>query len=327
MSESKRPKILILILFFSISLVTIPTLSFAQVDIDEMDELYNSLYLDGQTAEGEVPSESLIMDLYIDEAGSVLLTGYVEPKCLSNFSFLETSEYLFDEETKEFYAVTNSLTSKQADDWTINFSACGYYTECNVVMNLPETAKLRSVSYSEGFGHFVYSSNESIIVEIQGFNIEDPSIVLEYQQNLNGNDYAGDIIPSESKIGSTEILIIASLVFIVLIFLIIVIILIKKPTPKKINTDEENDTLKVTSEMNKVMETLSERERSIVEALIKNDGRLTQADIRFETQIPKSSLSGIIHALEKRKIITKKKRGRTNIIELSDWFLSEEKKR
>ena len=68
------------------------------------------------------------------------------------------------------------------------------------------------------------------------------------------------------------------------------------------------------------METLTERERSVLDALIDHQGRMTQAEIRYDTGIPKSSLTGIIISLERRKIVTKKEWGRTNVIELSERF-------
>jgi hypothetical protein len=79
--------------------------------------------------------------------------------------------------------------------------------------------------------------------------------------------------------------------------------------------------IEITSEMAAVMETLTSRERAVLTALIDRKGRMTQADIRYETRIPKSSLTGIILSLERRKLIIKKEWGRTNIIELSEWFL------
>jgi uncharacterized membrane protein len=71
-----------------------------------------------------------------------------------------------------------------------------------------------------------------------------------------------------------------------------------------------------------VMETLTARERAVLSTLIEHNGKMNQADIRYETGIPKSSLTGIPLSLERRKLITKKEKGRTNAIELSDWFLS-----
>ena len=80
--------------------------------------------------------------------------------------------------------------------------------------------------------------------------------------------------------------------------------------------------IEITREMARVIETLTDRVRAIVNALLKHNGEMTQADLRYETEIPKSSLTGILRSLERRKIIIKKERGRMNVIELSDWFLS-----
>ncbi len=84
----------------------------------------------------------------------------------------------------------------------------------------------------------------------------------------------------------------------------------------------ESIDIQITSEMAAVMETLTARERAVLNALIEHNGKMNQADIRYETSIPKSSLTGILLSLERRKLITKKERGRTNAVELSDWFLS-----
>jgi uncharacterized membrane protein len=90
--------------------------------------------------------------------------------------------------------------------------------------------------------------------------------------------------------------------------------------PKKDELFEEG--IKITGEMSAVMETLNSRERAVLTILIEHEGLMTQADIRYETRIPKSSLTGIILSLERRKLITKKEEGRTNVIALSEWFLS-----
>jgi len=72
------------------------------------------------------------------------------------------------------------------------------------------------------------------------------------------------------------------------------------------------------------MDTLTERERSVLKSLITHDGKMNQADIRYETGIPKSSLTGIIISLERRNIVTKKEWGRTNVIELSQRLRGED---
>jgi len=82
----------------------------------------------------------------------------------------------------------------------------------------------------------------------------------------------------------------------------------------------------VSSEMEAVVQTLTARERSVIYTLISHGGRMTQAEIRYETGTPKSSLTGILISLERRKLVIKKEWGRTNIIELSDWFLSKKER-
>jgi uncharacterized membrane protein len=88
-------------------------------------------------------------------------------------------------------------------------------------------------------------------------------------------------------------------------------------------TKPETKEIRITGEMQKVIDTLSDNEKAIISILLKNGGSATQADIRYETRIPKSSLTGIINALKRKNIIKKREYGRTNVIELSEWFLSE----
>ena len=85
---------------------------------------------------------------------------------------------------------------------------------------------------------------------------------------------------------------------------------------------EKEKDIAVSSEMKAVMDALTHRERSIMEALIKHGGRTTQAEIRYETNLPRSTLTTILVSLERRNLITKKEWGRTNVIELSERFLS-----
>jgi uncharacterized membrane protein len=95
-----------------------------------------------------------------------------------------------------------------------------------------------------------------------------------------------------------------------------------KPIAAKI---PETVEIRITGEMQKVIDTLSDKEKAIILLLIRKGGSATQADIRYEVEIPKSSLTGIINALNRKNIIKKREYGRTNIIELSEWFLSENK--
>jgi uncharacterized membrane protein len=96
-------------------------------------------------------------------------------------------------------------------------------------------------------------------------------------------------------------------------------------SPSRVENAAKKDII-ISSEMEAVMQTLTAREQAVMTTLIDHGGRMTQADIRYETRTPKSSLTGILISLERRKLITKKEWGRTNIIELSSWFLSKKER-
>ena len=81
------------------------------------------------------------------------------------------------------------------------------------------------------------------------------------------------------------------------------------------------ESIEISDELAAVVYTLTDREQSVLRALLERSGKMTQAEIRYETDISKSSLSGILTSMEKRKIITKKEFGKTNDIEISERFL------
>jgi len=262
----------------------------------------------------------LILDIYIDETGKALVTGYVDD--INGLSFLETAEYLYENDTKQLYALTNALTWKYADKWVLNFSTCDYYTDYHTVFYLPEDVKLL-VSHSKGLEHFVTTSNESLVIDVQGYNIESPATTIEYQQPLRETDDEGG--DSGFSLSPGYLLLIIALSVLTLALFIVIV---KQKRRGDQHAEEQQVRVKegkieTTREMVRVMETLTERERAIVNALLKHNGEMTQADLRYETGIPKSSLTGTLRSLERRKIIIKKEWGRTNVIELSEWFLSE----
>ena len=99
-----------------------------------------------------------------------------------------------------------------------------------------------------------------------------------------------------------------------------------QPSQEESSPKPPEKKIAVTSEMEAVMQTLTARENAVMNTLISHGGRMTQAEIRYETGTPKSSLTGILISLERRKLVIKKEWGRTNIIELSDWFLSKKER-
>ena len=70
-----------------------------------------------------------------------------------------------------------------------------------------------------------------------------------------------------------------------------------------------------------VLSTLNSKERDVINYLQANKDRATQADIRHNTSIPRTSLARVLQNLESKNIITVRKVGKAVKVQLTDWFL------
>ncbi len=380
---------------------------------------------------GSEEASRMVLSVYLDGTGKALVTGYVEDP--DGLPFLNSSQYSYENDTAQLYALTNALTRKEGDTWTLTFVSPGYYEDYRVTFYLPSDFKVKNVSSSQGLEHLLSASNDSLALNFQGYDVQDPVASIEYQQPLetgvsqgpgvritfsqssylslllilivgaaaaflwrykakrpqgyvqSSADIEKSVRTQESALPSEETMPTESLKS-------------EKPAgesnaeveeiavpagipPEEVVTpedaaakteiptetpasseepqpyeeelsseteepeeaDEEEKTnadaeaeiqlskapaekIEISSEMAAVMETLTQRERAILQALIDHGGRSTQANLRYETRTPKSSLTGIIYSLERRKLVIKKEWGRTNVIELSDWFLSKKER-
>ena len=320
----------------------------------------------GSWAEESSDSRSLVLDVYADDAGKALVTGYANG--IEGLSFLNASEYLYDNDSRQLYAVTNALTWKSGDEWEIRLPAEGTYGEYHVTFYLSENVQLSNITGTIGLDYLVSSSSDSFVVEFHGYDVTNPTAFVRYRQPLNGEqvdvaEVAG--LPPEEE--SSSVPIILAVAFILALVIIVAAVRFRRlaepvssgkettsqdseivravsdlqkysddedhrpgvdeilpNTPTSTKSEAETAEPLISAEMVAVMGTLTERERSVLEALIKNEGKMTQADIRYETGIPKSSLTGIIVSLERRNIVTKKEWGRTNVIELSERLKGED---
>ncbi len=324
--------------------------------------------MDSASGQREVAGNNLSLDIYLYNTGNTLIAGYVDN--IEGLTFLMparytpnyTSKYMFDH---QLYAWTDTLTSKQGKAWRLMFSPLGLYDDYHVVFHLPGNLMLGRINISKGLSYLVLASNDSLVVDVQGYSVRDPTISVEYQQLLEEHP-PDDININSSSYNNSSFnrLPIVGAMFIIAVGLAFVFVITRrkdKLQPKEmdppeaakpcgplesiddnqqadINNEEKelngatllmepqtesvSKTIEVSGEMKAVMETLTPRERAILETLIKHGGRMTQLEIRYETNSPKSSVAMILISLEKRKLITKKEWGRTNVVELSEWFLS-----
>lgn len=369
----------------------------------------------GSQNNGTYPG-NIVLNVYIDEGGKALITGYADS--IDGLPFLKGSQYKYDNNTKQLYALTNSLTDKSGDDWETTLPSQGTYSEYHSIFYLPASVRISKIDSSPGLDYLVSAANDSFQVDFHGYDVKSPTITMDYQIPLQG---ASVPVASNTRLLEPLAALMALSVLSVSLFLWVrrrgvsqssisvnrstdsksqtgetlsksgevpggseeahgvnqihaeseqsktadcfvevddlpcetkpvpsasdenpvdLNSDIEEPEEKYFNGDQHYDEdvavkgdrhvqsglegtgIEITSEMAAIMETLTARERAVLSALIEHNGKMIQADIRYETSIPKSSLTGILLSLERRKLITKKERGRTNAIELSDWFLS-----
>ncbi len=287
-----------------------------------------------QEIDSKATGKNLSLDIYLYNTGNALVAGYIDS--IDDLPILkpayytpnDTSKYTFDH---QLYAWTDTLTSKQGKTWKLMFSSLGFYNDYRIVFHLPGNLMLGRINSSKGLNYLVLASNDSLTVDVHGYSVLDPMVSVEYQQPLEEQP------PKEISVDSSSYnpLLIAGAVFALVVGLALVFVIkrrkerlqptadeLKEPTLMEPQIEIMPRKIEVSGEMKAIMETLTPRERSILEVLIKHGGRMTQLEIRYETDSPKSSIAMILNSLEKRKLITKKEFGRTNIVELSEWLLS-----
>lgn len=274
-------------------------------------------------AQEAINEGQVLLSGYVDNSGKVLLTGYATPESLLYMPFLNGTQYTFDNNTNQLYAVTDALTSKNADTWSLNFSLDGYYSDYSATFYLPAGSEVTRFEIQPELNYQFQVKEDSLILAIQGYKVESPWIKVDYKlptvEQVKPSGLITFVLPS------IAIALIAGVIFALYRRRIKRSTVV--PEEKELRNKEmqinETKEIRITGEMQKVIDTLSDKEKAIIGMLIRNGGSATQAAIRYETRIPKSSLTGIIHALKRKNIIKKHENGRTNVIELSEWFISE----
>ena len=125
-------------------------------------------------------SGSIVLDVYLDAEGRALIVGYVEAEDPEDLAFLEGAEFFYDEDTGELYAISDGLTSAQGDRTRIEFGAGADWNEGHLAFYLPKDAELFAVSCSEGLEYSVVEAEDSLKVEVLGYEVEGMVVVIDY---------------------------------------------------------------------------------------------------------------------------------------------------
>ena len=125
-------------------------------------------------SKGQEAANPILLEVYLESTGTALVVGYVDPQSLSNLSFIEDSEYIYDQETGQLYAMTGSLGREGI--WA-DLSITGYYSLCQVTFYMPSNDDV-DVEASDGMDRYIYSALEGCEVQVCGYSVRDPAVII-----------------------------------------------------------------------------------------------------------------------------------------------------
>lgn len=232
-------------------------------------------------------------DYYINEEITVFRGGesYVEGS--TNLDILGDLKHI----NEKIDGYTEELTSKKGRFWLFSYQSLDTLSDLKIKLILPENIEI---------DHISSSSKESL-------SIEDNHPVL---------DFVGQDVPLDIKVKYSfkyakenkgfdfgKILIPLIIIIIVILFIFTRKKLKKKPVEKKdkVIDEEKLKTIKLT---------LNENQLKILEALINKGGEASQTQLKYLTDVPKSSLSRNLELMSQKHVISKYYSGTSNYIKI-----------
>lgn len=279
----------------------------------------------------EDAGSQMALNVYIGDGGRALVTGAVGEDSLQQLGLEQGYEY--DAAEGQLYGYTQALTSKSGGAWSFLMPLSGNFDDYYVAVYLPETAQVTGVD-SGGLSYSVGREGNTLLVEFDGFGVADPEVGVSYRIGAPESLPQGGF-PIQGEGRGFEL---SPFVIVAIIAVVVVVILVVRygggrrsnrgnaigwsgATGMGNNVVMGTATLPVTGEMERVMRTLNEAERSVVGVIVRQGGKATQNRVRQETGMPKSSLSGIVANLETKGVLKRFKHGNTNDLELTPWFI------
>jgi hypothetical protein len=122
-------------------------------------------------------SGQLSLSFYVnDDLEKALIVGYIGDP--SSLSFLNTSDKIYEETTGMLYAVTDSLIEQEGGVWALKLPLEGYYDDYHAIFYIPGSADLKEVDCSQGLEFLASTYNDSLVLNVQGFDLSDPEVCI-----------------------------------------------------------------------------------------------------------------------------------------------------
>ena len=159
--------------------------------------LLSSLTLIAAAAQDVAPSpgkeaagQKLILNIYLDETGKALVTGYVQD--IGGLPFLSATTYRYENDTMQLYALTDALTYKDGDLWSLKLQSGGHYDDYHLTFYLPSDLGLKGINITTGLQYLLSASNQSLVIDVHGYDVENPGVMIDYQQPLQNGHARND---------------------------------------------------------------------------------------------------------------------------------------
>ena len=123
----------------------------------------------------------LVLSIYANQNGTdtSLITGYVSDP--TGLPFLKSSDHIYENDTGKLYARTGDLINRTGMDTLLNFNTDGHYDNYHVTFYLPSDVSLISVNCPEALDYTTSASKDSLVVDVQGFDVDSPDVSMQYR--------------------------------------------------------------------------------------------------------------------------------------------------
>ena len=130
---------------------------------------------------GANESKQISLSIYVDNGSTnALVVGYMDNP--EGLPFLNASERIYEKDTGMLYDVTGSLVKPDGGSWNLKFPLKGYYDEYHVVFYIPGMVELKEMDCSQGLEFLASRYNNSLIINVQGFDVSNPEVAISYQE-------------------------------------------------------------------------------------------------------------------------------------------------
>ncbi len=124
-------------------------------------------------------AQQLFLNVYVDDtsANKALVVGNVDD--ISGLPFLNASDQIH-QDNGQLYAVCDSLLKRDGSGWMLEFPVIGHFDEYHAVFYIPGGFKFQEIDCSQGLEFLSTTYNGSLVLDVQGYDLDDPAVALSY---------------------------------------------------------------------------------------------------------------------------------------------------